>query len=93
MSERIFWKRQEMIKDYRQNNFRIVTYTSILTFAPFCLIYGIFYERLIRKIPFSLQLSLLYLTYQFNKNFILHARHYDRRIKELVKLRNMKTNI
>jgi hypothetical protein len=89
MSERIFWKRQDIIKDYKQNNFRIITYTSIMTFVPFCLFYGIFYERLIRKTPFSLQLSLIILAYQFNKNFILQSRHYDRKIKELVKLRSI----
>lgn len=82
MIERVFWRKQEIFKDYKNNKYRINTYCSLLTLIPYGIVYGLFYDKILRKIPFSLQLSLFIITFQINKNLILHSRNFNQKVRE-----------
>jgi hypothetical protein len=92
MIERVFWKKQEIFKDYKKNKYTIMTYSTLLTFIPFGILYGVLYDKILRKIPFSLQLSLILITFQINKNLILHTRNFNQRVRENYLLNKTKLN-
>ncbi len=82
MIERVFWRKQEIFIDYKNNKYKINTYCSLFTLIPYGVVYGLFYDKILRKIPFSLQLSLIIITFQINKNLILHSRNFNQKVRE-----------
>ena len=80
MTDKIFWNQQEKLRDFKENKVKILFLASLCTFVPFGLIYGLFYEKGLRRVPFSFQLMTAALVFLMNKNIILQGRSYKRRV-------------
>ncbi len=85
MIEQIFWKKQDILKDYKINKFKLNLHAMLITIIPFGVFYGLKYESLIRKIPFSLQAMTLLLFYQMIRKILLDFRYSNRRINKYIK--------
>ena len=82
MIERIFWKHQDIMRDYKINKFKINSTTLMTTILPVGFLYGSFYEKFIRKIPFSLQTDFVIVTYMGVMKVNLEIRYFKRRLKD-----------
>ena len=81
MIERVFWRKQEIFNDYKNNRLRVLIISSLFTLIPAGIIYGNLYDKILRKVPFSIQIAMIILTFQLNKNIILNYRNFNQRVK------------
>jgi hypothetical protein len=81
MIERVFWRKQEIFNDYRNNKIKVLINSSLFTLIPAGIIYGNLYDKVLRKVPFSLQMVMIILTFQLNKNIILNYRNFNQRVR------------
>jgi hypothetical protein len=82
MSEKMFWYQQDKLKDKRENKLLLKFISGLTTILPVSLIYGRFYESLLRKIPFSLQIMGVSMIYLINLNLIVQIRSIQRRVEK-----------
>ena len=80
-SEYIFWKNQKIMRDYRQNKLFYFTTSSLITMTPLFFIYGLYYEKYIRKIPFHIQLGMMIIFYKSTSRFIKELRYLTEKLE------------
>lgn len=78
--DEIFWKNQKILKNYKNNNLFYISTASFTTFTPLVVIYGLFYEKYIRKIPFHVQFAVIIIMYKSSLKFIQEIKYQAERI-------------